>query len=59
MRYSERQRKVENSVYEAVDEIADELDLEIPFYPEVYWIGRSMDFDSLGINEKYRAGFKD
>lgn len=40
MRWAERQAKVEDQVYEAIEEIADEFGLRIPYYPDIFWAGR-------------------
>ncbi|VVB80043.1 Uncharacterised protein [uncultured archaeon] len=50
MRFADRQKRVEEHVYETIEEIADEFDLEIPFYPEVYYVGRNFDFNSVGVD---------
>ncbi|MFA5020859.1 MAG: hypothetical protein WC517_02240 [Patescibacteria group bacterium] len=49
MRWQERQDRVEAAVYEAIDELADVLNLEVPFYPEVFWIGRTLKFEDTGL----------
>jgi len=51
MRWIERQSKVEDAVYECIDEIAEELRLDVPFYPEVYWAGDKLNFNSLGLSK--------
>jgi hypothetical protein len=40
MRWLERQARLEERVHDCIDEIADEFDLEVPYYPEVFWIGK-------------------
>ncbi|MEK6928731.1 MAG: hypothetical protein AABW65_02115 [Nanoarchaeota archaeon] len=55
MRFYERQRKVEETVYEAIETIAEELNLNVPYYPEVYWTGNKLYFDSLYLAEKHRG----
>lgn len=40
MRWQEKQDKIEAEVYEAMDELAEILSIDIPFYPEVIWLGR-------------------
>ena len=52
------QEKIEEDTYYIINEIADELDLDIPFYPEVYWIGGDFKFDSLGLHERERDNFE-
>ncbi len=53
------QNKVEGLVYEAIGEIADELDISVTKYPEVYWLHRGLSFKKLGINKKYEEDFKE
>jgi hypothetical protein len=67
MRRSTKQAKTEEKVYDAIDEICDELDLTIPYYPEVYWVGRTGDLNSFGLRSsqvddserKRRAGWSE
>ena len=59
MRWDERQAKVKELSYQSIDELSDEFNLDLPFYPEVYWIGRSLDFDYLGLPSKLRDEFDD
>lgn len=59
MRWNERQAKVEALSYQSIDELSDEFSLSLPFYPEVYWIGRTVDFDYLGLPSKLREEFDD
>ncbi len=55
MRFVEKQAKIEDAVYEAIEEIADEIGLNIPHYPEVYWVGKNFDYDSLGFTQEVRT----
>lgn len=57
MRYIEKQRRIEDLVFEAIDEIAEELEIEVPFYPEVYWLGRGVEFEFLGLPKTYKNDF--
>jgi hypothetical protein len=57
MRHEERQKAVERKVHEAIDELSEEFDLEVSHYPEVYWIGRKLKFEDLGLPEKSRKDF--
>ena len=57
MRWGERQSEVEEKVYEAIEDIAEELKINIPFYPEVYWVGRNLSFEELKIHKKYEGHF--
>ena len=58
MRYIEKQKKIENDVYDAIDEIAEELKVRVPYYPEVYWVGRTLEFGQLGMREIERDEFE-
>jgi|GEM_PF-3037004 len=55
MRWQERQDRVEAAVYEAIDELADVLNLEVPFYPEVFWIGRTVVSKDLMVPKNLEA----
>jgi len=59
MRWKERQSKIEDVVYETIDDLAEELEVKIPFYPEVYWIGKKISFEDLKLSKKYLDGFND
>jgi hypothetical protein len=52
MRYLERKKRVEEKVYDAIEEIAEELDLEPDRYPEVYFAHKRINFEDLGISEE-------
>lgn len=54
MRWKERQRRVEEHVYDAIHHLEDEFDLELDHLPEVRWFGRNGYFEDLGLPEKYR-----
>lgn len=47
MRFLDRQRRVEECVYDSIEELAEEFDLNIPFYPEVKYLGRGLKFEDL------------
>jgi hypothetical protein len=51
------QKRVEEDTYQIIDEIADELEIEIPFYPEVYRVSKNLSFKSLGLSERDRDFF--
>ena len=57
MRTSLKERLIEEKVYDAIWEIAEEFDLKVPFYPEIIYVG-NRKFDSLGLPEKYRDLFE-
>lgn len=54
MRFVERQARLEKRTYEAIDELEDIFNVEIPAYPEVRWLGRLGHFEDLGLPEYYR-----
>jgi hypothetical protein len=58
MRWSERQRIVEEAVDDVIDELACEFNLEIPYYPEVWWCGKPLKFDDTRLLERYREDFE-
>jgi hypothetical protein len=51
--------KVEENVFETIDEIADELEIKVKCYPEVYLLNSHLNFDDLFLDEKYREEFDD
>jgi hypothetical protein len=57
MLWEERQKKVEKVAYKSLETIANELDVPIPFYPKVYWIGRKLKFEELNLPYKYKKEF--
>jgi len=50
---------VEEKVFEAIEDIAEELQLSVPFYPEVHYIHRRVSFDDLWLPEREREQFED
>jgi hypothetical protein len=59
VRYLEKQKKVEEKVFEAIDEIAEEFDIPVKEYPAVYWLGRDSDFECIGLSRRYKREFSD
>lgn len=51
MRWRERQSKVEEAVYDVIDELSDQLSISIPHYPEVWWMGRTVKFKDMCLPE--------
>ncbi|MBS3091450.1 hypothetical protein J4217_03330 [Candidatus Pacearchaeota archaeon] len=51
MRYEEKRQMVEVMVYDAIDEIAEEIGLGIPFYPQVYHFGEKEDLKASRLPE--------
>lgn len=53
------QQKVEELTFEFIDEIADEFNISIRQYPEVYWIGKDgVSFDKVCLPAEYRNFFE-
>jgi len=52
------QEKIEQKFFECVWDIAEELKLDIPFLPEVYWIDRKFQFETLGLPKKERKEYE-
>lgn len=57
MRFEERQEKIQQQCYDAIDELADEFNLDVPYYPEVFWVGRTINFEDLGLSGHYEEEF--
>ena len=50
--------KIERKVYDAIDEICNEFNLDTNCYPEVYWLYQGLSFDKLGISKnRYKDDF--
>ncbi len=54
MRFVERQARLEQRTYQAIDELEEVFGVEISRYPEVRWFGRLGHFEDLGLSECYR-----
>ena len=59
MRWEERNSKIEERVDDMVDDIAEEFDLVIPFYPETYWVGKKLNFGDLHLPKNCFRSFQD
>lgn len=57
MKWLERQERVEREVYNAIDDLADEIGLKVLFYPEVYWLGRTIKFEDIGFPNRLEDEF--
>jgi len=58
MYYKERQEKIEEAVFDAIEEIADEFDLGIPFYPTVSCLERNVEFEDSGLPSYFEQDFE-
>ncbi|MBI2056750.1 hypothetical protein HYT91_00670 [Candidatus Pacearchaeota archaeon] len=59
MRYKQKQKQIEEKTYGMIDEIANEFDLKVQFYPEIYWVGKKLKFEKLGIQKQYKKEFQE
>ena len=59
MRWIERQEKLQKKVEDCIDEIAEEFDLKVPYYPESYFVTRSSKFEDYALPERMRDNFED
>jgi len=59
MRYLDMQSRIELAVQEAIEDIAEEIGVSVPKYPEVFWLGRKLKFENLFLAESYREDFED
>ena len=57
MKYRNRQEQTERAVYEALDEVCDEMNVSITSYPTVYRITRRTMFDDLFLGQRYEECF--
>lgn len=57
MRYKKKQKSIEEKTERIIDDLANEFELDIKTYPEIYWLGNNRKFESLGINELYKERF--
>ncbi len=53
------QSKTERLVYDAIDDISDELGIYCDSYPEVYHVHKNFPFERLGLPERDREDFED
>jgi len=57
MRWQEKQAKIEADVYEAINELEDEIGVVAPYYPTVFWVGKTIEFEDTGLAERKQARF--
>jgi hypothetical protein len=57
MRWKDRQRQAEEIVRDSIDELAEDFNLNVPYYPEVHYAARELRFEDLGLGEGYRVDF--
>ncbi|MEK7072090.1 MAG: hypothetical protein AAB969_00815, partial [Patescibacteria group bacterium] len=49
MRWLERQQQVETAIYDVIDELSDQLSITVSSYPKVWWMGRTVKFQDMGL----------
>jgi len=54
MRWQEQQDQIEAEVYDVIDELSDLLSIPISYYPEVWWMGKTVDSDMVFLPEYLR-----
>jgi len=57
MGYIRKQERIETTVFDAIEEIADEFDLNIPFYPAVLYLERNVEFEDSGLPSYFEQDF--
>jgi hypothetical protein len=57
MYYQERQEKIEEAVFDSIEEIAAEFDLNVPFYPSIQCINKSTEFEDLNLPSYFEEDF--
>lgn len=58
MNWRKRQDNIETDVYDAIDELSDLLGVEVPYYPTVFWVGRTLKFSDLNLRLSKKASFE-
>ncbi|MFA6594374.1 MAG: hypothetical protein WCT16_03930 [Candidatus Buchananbacteria bacterium] len=58
MRWQDRQNQIEELVYDAINELSEQLGVNVPFYPAVFWIGRTLEFEDTGLPKTRRLSFE-
>ena len=59
MYFKERQERIEEAVFDAIEEIAGEFNLNVPFYPQVYCLGKFTEFEDLCLPSYFREDFEE
>ncbi len=57
MEYKKKQEQIEEKTYDIIHNLADEFNLKTDPLPEVYWVGRKLNFEDLGLDETERDEF--
>ncbi|MFA5125022.1 MAG: hypothetical protein WC473_04360 [Patescibacteria group bacterium] len=58
MRWQKKQAQVEGLVYDALAELSECLSIELSCYPEVWWIGKTVKFNDLGLPKSLKDEFE-
>lgn len=59
MRWIERYEQIIEIIDDYLDELSGALLIKLPYYPEVYWLGRTLEFDDLCLPENLRDVIED
>jgi len=57
MHHKRRQETIEVAIFDAIDEIAEEFNLNIPFYPDVHCLDKSTGFDDFYLPDYFKKDF--
>lgn len=57
MKWEQKQSKIEEMVQDSIEHLAEELKLNIPYYPQVIWVGKKQ-FEDFKLNEEYKKGWE-
>ena len=57
MYHQKRQEKIDDVVFEAIEEIAEDFNLSVPFYPHVYCLDKSTEFEDLCLPNYFEEDF--
>jgi len=57
MRWGEQQDRLEAKTLDSIEEVSEFFGVEVPYYPEVYWIGKTVEFELLGLPKLYEDLF--
>ncbi len=59
MKWIDKQGRLEKRVENCIDILAEEFELEVPYYPESYYVTRNSCFEDYALPEKFREQFED
>jgi len=57
MYHQGRQERIEEAVFDSIEEIAEEFDLNVPFYPNVHCLDELTEFEELCLPDYFKEDF--